>query len=515
MTTFSKKTPPEKGSKKEQKLFKSFLVSFLHSFLSNIFGLHPEKIKKRAQIGLLLFLVSWLLLILFHYPLSLWTRSLHDIYLFLFNPTYGVNYSDPNPFAQFFALIFEAATAARTFQCILLFLVSFFVAIRLAAIYLADIFELDDIQIAQRFIAEIALMGSDETILIKQGDIAEQHRNTFTYLIGGPGKVVVDVDSVALFERADGTPHLIGPTGKEPNGKATLEGFERFRQAINIRDQWGGFNEQDYRSAAVMTRSRDGIQIGATDMNFVFSIYREETAKPSPDVPFPFSKDAVKKLIYKSISRVTPDFLYPSSFEFSWTNNLLGLVRGKLNDFMSARTLAEYIHHMVPTFEKTDSNKELAQNRNGTSLFAHFNDEFKERSRELGTELHWLGVGTWKLPSIVYEVQVEARKISQENIQGTSEDAIEAESDGFLEMMEALIEEVPIGAYYDRLNEELRNFVGELDYQKIINGLLRDYRNQLVAIHNFIVGIDQTVNPVIKDAIGYIDSQRAEQNANE
>jgi hypothetical protein len=375
----------------------------------------------------------------------------------------------------------------------------------LAAIYFADIFELDDVEFAQRFILQIALVGSEETILIKQGEIAEQHRISATYLIGGPGKVIVDVDSVALFEQADGTPHIIGPTGKEPDGKATIEGFERFRHAINVRDQWGDQSD-------MVARSRDGIPIFARDVNFVYSIYREETTKPSLDVPFPFSKDAVEKLIYKSRSRVVRDLPYTSIYGIFGINNLRGLILGKLSDFMSARNLTEYLPHVMPTFETPDPNKELAQNREDHSLFSQFNDEFKEQSRDLDKELHWLGVGTWKLPS---ETQMDARKIDQEIIQGTNEDTIEAESEGFIETMEALIEGVPIRAYYDRLNEELSNFVGELNYQRIIKGLLLDFRNQLVVLHNIIVGRGRTINPVIKDAIGYIDSQLAEPNANE
>jgi hypothetical protein len=516
MTTFSNKRSPETGKKKEQLPIKDFLASFLHSFLNNIFGLHPGKIKKRAQNLLLLFLVSWLLLILFRYPVSLWMQNLHEISLYLFSPGYAVIYDNYNPITNFFALIVESVTDARTLQCLLIFLLSFLIALRLAAIYFADIFELDNIQIAEGIVLEVALLGGDETILIKQGEIAEQHRLSPTYLVGGPGKVIVDVDSVALFERVDGTPHIIGPTGKEPDGKATIEGFERFRQAISIRDQWDEFNEQDSRSAAVMTRSRDGIPISATNVNFVYSIYRGENTEPSPDVPFPYNKDAVENLIYKSRSRVVPDSPFTSIYDFSSKNNLLGLVRGRLGNFMGERTLKEYLPRVVSTFETPDSDKELVQNHKGTSLFAQFNDEFKAQSRDLGTELHWLGIGTWKLPGIVFEVPMEPQKIDQKNIQDVSEDTIKkVEAEGFLETMEDLIEDVPIGAYYDRLNKKSRNFVGELDSQRIINGLLLDYRNQLVALHNFIVGRGQAVNPVIKKAISYIDSQLAELNVNE
>ena len=104
------------------------------------------------------------------------------------------------------------------------------------------------VKVARDFIWEVALTGSDKTIRIQQGEISEESRQSSNYLIGGPGRVIVDPDSVALFEKPDGTPHIIGPTGKEPRGRATLDGFERFRQAIDIRDQYVDLRDQDSRS---------------------------------------------------------------------------------------------------------------------------------------------------------------------------------------------------------------------------------------------------------------------------
>ena len=63
--------------------------------------------------------------------------------------------------------------------------------------------------------------------------------------------MVVELDSVALFERADGTPHVIGPTGNKLGGKETLEGFERFREALDIRDHYVDLRDQNERSKAV------------------------------------------------------------------------------------------------------------------------------------------------------------------------------------------------------------------------------------------------------------------------
>ena len=118
-----------------------------------------------------------------------------------------------------------------------------------------------------------------------------------TYLIGGPGKVIVDLDSVTLFERPDGTPRVIGPTANQQLGRATLQGFERFRQAIDIRDH--------YADLSVTSRSRDGIPVTATDVHMMFSVHRGGK-KATREFPYPFSEKAIEQLIYKSLSKVTP-----------------------------------------------------------------------------------------------------------------------------------------------------------------------------------------------------------------
>ena len=335
------------------------------------------------------------------------------------------------------------------------FLAPFFIALQCAAIYLADVFELENnadigvgVRVARDFIWEVALSGSDETIRIKQGEIAEEHRLSSNYLIGGPGKVIVDLDSVALFEKPDGTPHIIGPTGKEPGGRATLDGFERFRQAIDIRDQYVDLRDQDPKAQSVKGRSRDGIPITATDVRLMFSVYRGENPKKGDQFPYPFSNAAIKQIVYKAASRVTPENPNASAFDFSWINNMIGLIRGMLGGFMSDRELTEYLASIgMPEFvsakEREDRIAEQLrhltqqaddENKAGsadptikfmpryqiTNLFSEFAEGFTKSAQSNGVELYWIGVGTWKTPpgiDIVSEKHFEAWQLSGKILQ--------------------------------------------------------------------------------------------------
>jgi hypothetical protein len=290
---------------------------------------------------------------------------------------------------------------------------------------------------------------------------------------------------VALFEKPDGTPHVIGPTGKEAGGRATLDGFERFRQAIDIRDQYVDLRDQDTKSQSVKGRSRDGIPITATDVRLMFSVYRGETPKNTDRdrFPYPFSKEAIEQIVYKASSKVTPDNPNPSAYEFSWISNMIGLIRSTLGSFMSERKLSDYLASIGrPEVERAQKSEEAiaeqvrrltqetTQEEKGkeakppeftprykiTNLFSEFAEGFTKSAQSNGVELHWIGVGTWKTPpeiDVVSEKHFEAWQLSQKNLREGSENAMKgAENNAMLERLESLIKSVPLNAYEELMD---------------------------------------------------------------
>jgi hypothetical protein len=486
--TVTPNLPIESTLQKERRLFWELFDRLINSMLNWLFDLRPERAQRRMRNLIILFPLIGFLICLIYYPLGLWAGYIQDIFLYLLNPAYAASYVG-DPFTKFFSFAYQAFSDPRVLQYFPIFLAPFFIALHLAALYLADIFELEDVAVARSFVSEVALSGSDETIRITQGKIADRHLESPNYLIGGPGKVVVDLDTVALFERADGTTHVIGPTGTEPYGRATIEGFERFRQAIDVRDHYVELRDQDSKSQSVRGRSRDGIPITATDVRLMFSIYRGENPQPSAEFPYPFMKDAIERIIYKSVSRVTPDQKDPSAYEFSWINNMIGLIRGRLGGFMSERNLTEYLASIgTPEFEKAKQREELIAEQvrrltqpddeskakapkpppeftprhQVTSLFSQFAEDFTKSARNNGVELHWIGVGSWKTPpeiEVVSEKHLEAWKLSQENMKNGSQEAMnKAENQATLEKMESLIRNVPIDAYLDIIGVPRKQF---------------------------------------------------------
>ena len=458
----------ETALEKERRLYRELSARLLDTILNGLFDLRPEKAARRSSYLAIFFVFCGFLISIVHYPLALWTAYISNLLVSTLSTS-----SSPEQFnaaiTGFGTFLQAVITDPRILQYLPIFLAPFFIALQSAAMYLADVFELEDVGVARQFVRAVALSGSNETIRIKQGNISSNHLDSPTYLIGGPGKVVVELDSIALFERADGTPHVIGPTGNKPGSKESLEGFERFRQAINIRDH--------HITLGVESRSRDGIPIEAADVRLMFSIYRGKKPEPSPAIPYPFDEEAIKNIVYKSASRVTPELPNPSTYDFSWINNMTGLIRARLGRFMSEHNLTEYLASIgSPEVEKvkerekkialqmqqlTQSDDEPAEKKETNPLpefqarykiknmFAQFTDDFSNQARNNGVELQWIGVGTWESPiESVLQDHLDAWILSQENLQNESPGKMGGiEKAEVTEKTKELIQKVPLGAF--------------------------------------------------------------------
>lgn len=517
----------ESGLKRELRLFTELFARFLNALLNRMFGLRPETAIRRLWYLSLLFLVSGFLISLTYFPLNFWTDRLRNVFAYLLNPAFAASYQG-NPLRDLFVFAGQALMDARVFRYFPIFLASFFIALQCAALYLTDIFELERPSVARRFLWGVALTGSEEVIRVSQGDIPEDYRLSPTYLIGGPGKVIVDLDSVALFEKPDGTPRVIGPTANEPRGRAPLDGFERFRQAIDIRDHYVDLRDQDPRSRLVKSRSLDGIEITATDVRLMFSIYRGGV-KPSAEQPYPFSKKAAEQIIYKATSRVTPELANPSTYEFSWVNKMINLIRNELGAFMSRHKLSDYLASIgIPELEKwkqredeiVEQAQKLTQSEQGflasneqkslpdfqsrhkiTNLFTQFADEFTRRARSSGVELHWIGVGTWKTPvQLIPEKHLEAWKLSNENWYRESEEVLfELEKEAIMQKTVSLIRDVPVAAYLNATSSEQ-------EHKKAMRALLLAYHQQLLESAEFMRAKGEAVPPNIEEAVAHINN---------
>jgi hypothetical protein len=224
---------------------------------------------------------------------------------------------------------------------------------------------------------------------------------------------------------------------------------------------------------------------------------------------------------------VTPDLPNPSSHEFSWINNMIGLITSELGRFMSQHKLSEYLASIgAPEYERAKAQEaviaeearqlnvaeeeapkaqevmpapDFTPRREITNLFSQFTQKFTNTSRERGVELHWIGVGTWQTPAeIVPERHLEAWKLSQENLYRDSQEVLtRLEQEAIIQKMVTLIQDVPVAAYQKVIDDER-------EHNTAMRSLLLAYRQQLIEAGEFMQEKGETVSPSIIQAISII-----------
>jgi hypothetical protein len=396
-----------------------------------------------------------------------------------------------DPLRSFVDYPFRALFAADVFRHVLIAGLVFWVAFRVAAVYLDDIFELRNVEIAERFIRQAVFASRYDLIEIRDGQVAEYHKNSPIVQIGGPGNVRVYLENAALFEKIDGTPRVIPPTVRvrgdstdldragprlavrgrrrifdrmrfpveaqqnfPMDGVRNLEGFERLRTVIDLRDQ---FEE----NMEVAGRTRDGIQVKAENLHVIFSVYRGNR-EPTLAHPYPFVDDAVKSLVYEQSTT-------------NWTAAVKTLINQELGGFISQHTLGEFLAAInLPEIEQQEQEvARLQQEANQAAgidapvpfetppppppfaarpeLSDLFYDlkAFTEQARKRGIELRWIGLGTWVTPdAIIPEQHQTAWRITRENLARGSEAALKQlfEESRVGELM-VLVFDVPLGTF--------------------------------------------------------------------
>ncbi|UCH61023.1 MAG: hypothetical protein JSV61_05955 [Anaerolineales bacterium] len=378
---------------------------------------------------------------------------------------------------EFVAYPFEALFAPQVFRHVLVAAMAFWIAYRIASTYLEDIYELNDIGVAERFILQAAFASQYNVIQILAGDVVKEHHRSPIFRIGGPGLVQVHYDSAALFESVDGEPRVIGPTVYNGGHVETLSGFERLRKPLKLYDHI----EEKF---PVEGRTRDGLRIRLKDVNIVYSIYRAEQ-EASMTHPYPFEREAVQNLVYNQ---------GPNPLETA----MRSMIRREFTGFISRHTMNEFLASIGTQEVEDHQQKEasLAEEVNDfsglpvsaegilrepgfsfhtrpdimTELFA---EEFDRRAAERGVEIRWIGGGTWDpVDTIVLEKHQEAWRLSRQNLMRGNVRALERLriEHGLFEKLR-LVQEIPIRIFRENQADSSTNLMLKLlvAYRHILN----------------------------------------------
>jgi hypothetical protein len=502
MNTSNRSHPPVTELNQQTSRLTRELHRLINASINCIFALNLKGTRRRRNWLIALFLLVGFLLGFLTRSFSVWIAYAKIILLYLLNPAVAQSLST-NPIKDFSLFVWNTYKNSVVLRYLPIFVIPFIVAWQLAAIYLADIFE-SQVKIARSFIMHVALLGGRKTLRIREGDIASESEDSPVFVIGGPGLVVVELDSVAIFERSDGRPHIIGPT---VDGPVMLDGFERFRQAINLRD---------HRTEAldIESRSLDGIPIRAVGVNFIFSVARENDQSPSAEHPYQYlNTSVIEALVYNEAAHVTAYGPRPADISKDWAGTMKRLIRNGLGDFMSQHNLTEYIaNYGMPEIQSARNQvnevfrsarrvlppegplPSLSIEENPPAfiprptikslLFGDFAEAFPVLATQRGVELHWVGIGAWKTPSqIVPEQHLEAWQLSMDN-QARQNDR---PADLRAEFITHFIQDVPLTRFTENLARQLRHL-------ESMTSLLIGYREQFLQILNIMEKKRERVN---------------------
>ncbi len=422
----------------------NFLVNYLDLVFNSIFSTSSKAGNIRYLFLQILFISTWLICAFsFHQPGEIDYPWLDFLLL------------APYPITVTIVNIIELMLAWDVLLVMFSIFMGYHVAVNVASIYLADIFDIKDIAISEKYIKQSAFsFPVYYQIHIENAQVRIEDQISPIFRIGGPGKVLINLENAVVFEKINGEPRIAGPTTEKP---VELESFERLHKIIDLRDQSAKLD--------ISARTLDGIPIEIKDIRLIFSVYRKSN-QVSIETPYPFNEDSIYWLVYQQGSG-------------PWTTSLIELVRKELTDHINHHLLSELLssvgtpeinlqlqnqnkiakkirknwahtrrykinrifiskikmnapnskplyykktHPKIKRFSRLFINKggnfpEFIPRTALTNLFyENLTNSFQSKVQKYGMRLEWINVGTWQSSSsIVPDQYMKAWKISSEN----------------------------------------------------------------------------------------------------
>jgi len=334
----------------------------------------------------------------------------------------------------------------------------FYLALEWAAQYQALIYDLPRTDVSRQFLLKTSLfLGHSSSLTINAEQLSTSQQQSPIALIGGPGKVNCAAEFAAVFERPNGSPRYV-----LPGTTVVLDGFERLRRIIDLRDHILRFD-------TLSGRSRDGVRITLQDVQVLFSVRRPRNNERLLQNPY----SALPWGIYWLTYRQPPGH---------WTEAVRSLVATHLLTFMQRYpfgalfasigepeirrqiTLQSQITQRAwerplkrplrfiwePNLPPPITPPTTLPRPDLSAFFYDFTQEFHRRSREHGIRIHWISVGTWDTPeTIVLEQHVEAWKLTLENRTLNNEQVLHNWREQHrLQALAQYLREVPLQSYF-------------------------------------------------------------------
>ena len=196
-------------------------------------------------------------------------------------------------------------------------------------------------------------------LIVRDGQIGEEHENTPLARIGGPGNAIIFNDSAVFLERFGRSTRVAGP------GRVFLRRFERIREVLDLRPQ--------ERSSVAKALTKDGIPV-QTEVQVRFQLARPlaSLVPPEPDVPHPVYKWALIRAGQCHLRAVNLD--NGEEQIARWAERVSG-VGGKMRALIAEYRLDKLLEPHEPG---RDPRHEIAQ---------RLHDELEDSARDFGAQI--------------------------------------------------------------------------------------------------------------------------------
>jgi regulator of protease activity HflC (stomatin/prohibitin superfamily) len=213
-------------------------------------------------------------------------------------------------------------------------------------------------------------MGGPRIALFKDGKLVpagKQPRNRSIAWAGGPGMVVVPPEYAVQLERDGRLSYVIGP------GVVRLGRFERVHKPIHLR--------QIIRKKTATAHTRDGVPV---TVEVTVQVRVRASALPTKKNPYPFDKEAVRKLIISTPARKSG--LVP------WEERPALLVNTVLNEVLGKYRLDELLDPLDDTLQTPRP-----------TIHQEVWRALRQRARGFGLDVTEVWLGEFQLPADVTE----------------------------------------------------------------------------------------------------------------
>ncbi len=441
----SETIPPE--STTDEPRGRDVFSAAIDNFINVLFELTHRAGVARMQLLGLAIAATWFILAMITHTFTEWRLAL----IALVNP--GFVPEIQQPFTNIVLMVSQAFFSFGTLGHLLALGLPAWLALAFAGIFLDDIYELKDISVAQQFIIRAAFASTTISVIhIENGDVRVADQKSTIFKIGGPGAVLVGLENVAVFEKVNGECDIIDASQGGRDYTKMLDGFERLREVIDLRDQFYPRKDNPPGSPndLLNARTKDGIPVTIKNIRFIYYVRRPASRK-SLSQPYRIDKDAIFEIVYNRTKRPWDDIitgLVRSTLVSVIRENTLGEIFATVGEPEIARQkerqdkIQDQINKNVTTESQTFQQSpgategrpletaafESANTINTSKLprfevsrkfYDNFASSFSRKSEQSGIHLEWIDVGTWQPAPTAGKLLVQhqdAARLNAENM---------------------------------------------------------------------------------------------------